>query len=113
MKPIPSAPSISPISNRTARTASSRLSSVGTRTPSTPNCVAPRRPPIGRLSGAIGRHRLDGVLCVGDAPDCGGARSGGRPPLRGHGAEVLRALPVDCLGYGQPELYGGQTLGPR
>src|SRR5215467_2576074 len=54
---------------------------------------------------------MDGVLCVVDAPDCSRARAGGGP-LRGHGAEVLRALHVDRLVHGQPQLYGGQTLGP-
>jgi hypothetical protein len=75
--------------------------------------LRPQQPAAdGRLPGAIGRHRLDGVLCVGDAPDFGRARDGGRPPLRGHGAEVLRALPLDRGGDGQPELHGGQALGP-
>ena len=52
-----------------------------------------------RLSGAGRRHRLDGPLLpehAGDRRRAGADRS----RLRGHGAEVRRALPVDRLGDG-------------
>ena len=57
--------------------------------------LRPLRPPAHRgHAGAGGRDGLDGHLRpehAGDGPGAGG----GRPPVRGHGAQVLRALPVD------------------
>ena len=54
-----------------------------------------------RLSGAGRRHRLDGAVLpehAGNRRGTGDDRSG----LRGHGAEVQRALPVDRLGHDAP-----------
>ena len=54
-----------------------------------------------RLPGAGRRHRLDGAVLPEHARDR--RRAGDdRPGLRGHGAQVRRALPVDRLGDGAP-----------
>ena len=59
-----------------------------------------------RLSGTGRRHRLDGPVLPEHARNRRGAGDD-RSGLRGHGPQVLRALPVDRLGDGAP----GQDTG--
>ena len=73
--------------------------------------LRPQRPPAHRgHAGAGGRDGLDGYVLPGHAGDGPGA-GGRRPPVRGHGPQVLRALPVDRGRNGPHRRSPGRAVG--